>query len=141
MYNYHQRHGFSVMMLHEIFGLLQFPFAVTVLLGLTHCVNYPLLFNEIPHPENHTKTTINDVILPVSECVTHFGAFSWLVVIPLSCLYWAFKLIKFLYYIVQYWDIKSFYNVALKIDDVSTALSQPPSSPRLTLILPNPISV
>lgn len=55
----------------------------------------------------------------MSECVASFGAFSWIVVIPLSCLYWTFKLIKFLYYIVQYWDIKSFYNTALKIADVS----------------------
>lgn len=119
MYNYHQRHGFSVMMLHELFGLLQFPFAVAVLLGLMHCVDYALLFNDVPHPDNHTKTTISDVVLPVAQCVSNFDAITWIVVIPLSCLYWVFKLVKFLYYIVQYWDIKSFFNSALKIDDVS----------------------
>lgn len=44
MYNYHQKHGFSVMMLQEMFGLLQFPFVIFLIIGLTHCVNYPLLF-------------------------------------------------------------------------------------------------
>lgn len=71
----------------------------------------------MPHPDGHNKTTINDVIIPLSQCAADFGAFSWLVVIPLSCICWTFKLIKFLYYIVQYWDIKLFFNSALKIDD------------------------
>lgn len=44
MYNYHQRHGFSVMMLQEMFGLLQFPFVIFLLIGLLHCVNYDILF-------------------------------------------------------------------------------------------------
>lgn len=44
MYNYHQRHGLSVMMLQEMFGLLQFPFVIILLIGLMHCVNYDILF-------------------------------------------------------------------------------------------------
>lgn len=44
MYNYHQKHGFAVMMLQEVFELGQFVFVVAFVTFLIHCVNYPVLF-------------------------------------------------------------------------------------------------
>lgn len=44
MYNYHQRHGFAVMMLQEFFELVQFVFVVFFLVFLFYGVNYPVLF-------------------------------------------------------------------------------------------------
>lgn len=47
MYNYHQKHGFAVMMLQEVFELGQFIFVVGFVTFLFHCVNYPVLFGYI----------------------------------------------------------------------------------------------
>lgn len=44
MYNYHQKHGFYVMMLQEILELGQFVFVVLFVTYLIHCINYPVLF-------------------------------------------------------------------------------------------------
>lgn len=40
-------------------------------------------------------------------------------ILVLASLFWFFRLIKVAYHAVQYWDIKKFYNTALKIADVS----------------------
>lgn len=48
-------------------------------------------------------------------------AFTW-VILFLSALFWIFRLIRFFYHAVQYYDIKKFFNAALKIDDVCIRL-------------------
>lgn len=44
MYQYHQKHGFAVMMLQEFFELVQFVFVVCFVVFLCYGVNYPVLF-------------------------------------------------------------------------------------------------
>lgn len=64
-----------------------------------------------------TKITISDSVYTCSECVSSISGWSWLV-LTLAILFWVFRLIKVVYHSVQYWDVKKFYNTALKIDDV-----------------------
>lgn len=44
MYNYHQKHGFAVMMLQEFFELGQFVFVVFFVVFLCYGINYPVMF-------------------------------------------------------------------------------------------------
>jgi len=44
MYHYHQKHGFTCMMLKEMLELLQFIFVVVFSTFLFHCVDYSVLF-------------------------------------------------------------------------------------------------
>ncbi|GAB0087793.1 Autophagy-related protein 9 [Sergentomyia squamirostris] len=113
MYCYHQKHGFWVMMLQEVFELFQFIFVVTFTSYLMHCVKYDVLFSDPPH---EVKVTIPDVLMSGSKCVATFGAWTW-TALTLSVLFWFFRLIKVLYHFIQFWDIKLFFNTALKIDD------------------------
>lgn len=70
---------------------------------------------------NNTRFTISETVLPYGECVSAVPLTGW-VVIFLSTLFWIFRLIRFFYHAVQYYDIKKFFNSALKIDDVSSEL-------------------
>lgn len=63
------------------------------------------------------KVKIDDALYSTSECVASMGGFTW-IALTLSALFWLFRLIKVLYHFVQYWDIKLFFNIALKIEDV-----------------------
>lgn len=114
MYLYHQKHGFLVMMVQEIFELLQFVFVVVFTTYLFHCVKYDVLFHG-PY-ENHTKVTIDDVLDSTSVCVHSLSGVTW-VALTLAGIFWMLRLIKVFYHIVQYWDIKMFFNIALKIED------------------------
>uniref|UniRef100_A0A6B2EAH5 Autophagy-related protein 9 n=1 Tax=Phlebotomus kandelakii TaxID=1109342 RepID=A0A6B2EAH5_9DIPT len=115
MYCYHQKHGFWVMMLQEVFELLQFIFVVTFTSYLMHCVNYQALFREGEYV-NATKITIPEVLIGNSQCIGTFGAWTW-TALTLSALFWFFRLIKVLYHFIQFYDIKLFFNSALKIED------------------------
>lgn len=44
IYNYHQKHGFTCMIIQEILELVQFLFVVSFTTFLVHCVDYPVLF-------------------------------------------------------------------------------------------------
>ena len=44
VYEYHQKHGFTVMMLQEILELLQFIFIVFFTVFMVECIDYPKLF-------------------------------------------------------------------------------------------------
>lgn len=57
-------------------------------------------------------------MIGVSECAANLGAFQWMALV-LAGLFWTFRLFKFFYQFFQFWDIKMFYNTALKIEDVS----------------------
>lgn len=93
-------------------------FFLTLLFGCAENV-YCFAFREVTL--DHPKVTLDDVICSTGECLATFSGFTWFSLM-LSALFWAFRLIKVLYHIVQYWDIKKFFNTALKIDDVSCVL-------------------
>ncbi|XP_058822812.1 autophagy-related protein 9A [Topomyia yanbarensis] len=114
VYCYHQKHGFYVMMLQKVFELFQFMFVVLLITYMINCIDYGVLFND--KNINHTKVTLSDAMQTPAECAPNLGAIDWLVLM-LAGLFWTFRLFKFFYHFVQFWDIKLFFNTALKIDD------------------------
>lgn len=75
-------------------------------------------FRDDPKIINQAKITISDVLLPTAECVDTLGGFTW-IALSLTAIFWMFRLIKVIYHTIQYWDIKMFFNTALKVEDVS----------------------
>ena len=61
MYDYHQKHGFTVMMLQEVLELLQFIFIVFFTVLMAECVNYDVLFDT---KKSDHKLTIAEVPTP-----------------------------------------------------------------------------
>ncbi|KAM7347122.1 autophagy-related protein 9 [Cochliomyia hominivorax] len=116
MYHYHQKHGFVIIVLDEIFQLIQFAFVIWLLTFTVHCINHDILFGYKPSPNNHTKITLSDVIIPMDKCVNKFGGLTVLVLF-IASIYLLIRSVKVLYHLCQYWDIKKFYNTALHIDD------------------------
>lgn len=118
LYSYHQKHGFYVMMLQRVFELFQFMFVVILITYMINCIDYTILFNPYDFNDKNEphKVKLSDAMLPPSECVTSLGAIDWLV-LTMAGLFWIFRLFKFLCHFVQFWDIKLFFNTALKIAD------------------------
>ncbi|KAL2711532.1 autophagy-related protein 9A isoform X1 [Vespula squamosa] len=115
MYHYHQKHGFACMMLQEIFELGQFIFVVTFSTFLFHCVDYSVLFKDkmVNKPQ---KISINDAILSTGECTASMGLITWICIL-VATIFWILRAVKVLYHLTQFWDIKLFFNIALKIED------------------------
>ncbi|XP_034476355.1 autophagy-related protein 9A isoform X2 [Drosophila innubila] len=113
MYNYQQKHGFRVIVLDELFQVLEFGFVIWLFTFTTHCIDYNELFGNNP---NRTKTTLNDVIIPTGDCITQFGFFTFLIIF-IAAIYLGIRVLKMIYHITQYADIKRFYNTALLIED------------------------
>lgn len=119
MYRYHQRHGFSCMLVEEILELFQFVFVISFSTFLFHCVDYPILFRDEwtnSTSTNPSKVSLNDVVIPFGQCRKNFGLFTWLGLIIASFV-WLLKLLKGVYHMVHFWDIKQFFNTALEIED------------------------
>ncbi|XP_043275095.1 autophagy-related protein 9A isoform X2 [Venturia canescens] len=115
MYHYHQKHGFACMMLQEFFELGQFIFVVIFSTFLFHCVDYAVLFKN-EEVDNSHKTTISDAILSSSACLASMGLITWICIL-VAGIFWILRFVKVLYHLTQFWDIKLFFNIALKIDD------------------------
>ncbi|XP_031789618.1 autophagy-related protein 9 isoform X1 [Nasonia vitripennis] len=115
MYHYHQRHGFACMMLQEVLELGQFIFVISFSVFLFHCIDYSILFKD-KRPSNTDKISISDAILSSKECLASMGLVTWISILVAS-IFWFLRVVKVLYHFVQYWDIKSFFNIALKIND------------------------
>lgn len=119
MYRYHQKHGFFCMLLQEILELVQFVFVCSFTAFLFHFVKYPVLFKDKPpelNPKHSTKVTISDVIYTFDEGISSFGLFTWLCIL-IAFVAWVLRLIRGVYHMINYWDIKQFYNLALCIAD------------------------
>ncbi|KAJ3613829.1 hypothetical protein NHX12_020075 [Muraenolepis orangiensis] len=86
------KNGFTCMLLGEIFELIQLLFVVGFTVFLANCVDYDILF----------ANKIRD------------NAFVIFVLI-ISGVFWLHRLIKFMYNICCYWEIRSFYTNALKM--------------------------
>ncbi|XP_067650606.1 autophagy-related protein 9A-like [Haliotis asinina] len=113
VYHYHQRHGFLCMVLEEILQLVQFVFVVVFSTFLIECVNYDVLFANIAYNHTH-KVTIPEAIYPVHQCFQRFDFFI-IVCLVIASIFWVFRLIKVVYNIFKYLEIRSFYLSALKI--------------------------
>lgn len=114
-YLYHQKHGFACMMLQEIFELVQFIFVLLFSTFLLHCVDYSILFRDKVSDPMH-KTTLTDAIIPADEWLGKI-TFTWWFVFFVAVVFWLIRAIRVVYHLFQYWDIKAFFNAALKIND------------------------
>lgn len=65
---------------------------------------------------NSSKTTINDVLYSSAQCHDRFTFWTYSL-ITVAGIFWIFRAITVFFHIVHNWDIKSFFNVALKIED------------------------
>ncbi|KAJ8974485.1 hypothetical protein NQ317_006533 [Molorchus minor] len=115
IYKYHARHGFLCMALQETFDLIQFTFIVFLTTYLIHGINYAILFN---WDENNQQkhNTISDIVYPFSKFVENFTTITWFFIVIAT----ATLCLKFLirgYQIMQFWDIKQFFNKILQIKD------------------------
>lgn len=110
VYSYHQRSGFSCMVLDNVLQLI----STLILGGLCLClwfVDYGLLFSH-----NHTgpKLTIPGIIIPLKEWPKYFNF--WLItLVILFCIFFLSNTVRFLYNTLKYLETKRFYNEALKI--------------------------
>ena len=55
----------------------QFIFVVGFFTFLSHCMNYPVLFGDVPN--NDTHITIADVTYPIGTCISRFDFFNFLI--------------------------------------------------------------
>ncbi|KAH8400711.1 hypothetical protein KR009_000512 [Drosophila setifemur] len=116
MYQYQQKHGFRVIVMDEVLQVLEFGFVVWLLTFVTHCIRHDVLFGDTPPATNSSKTTLSDVIIPTGQCVLQLGWFTYLVLF-IAAIYLGIRLLKMVYHITQYADIRRFYNTALHIED------------------------
>ncbi|XP_053623905.1 autophagy-related protein 9A [Plodia interpunctella] len=120
MYRYYIRGGFYPMIMSDLFSLLQFIFIVWFSTFLVHCVNYPLLFRNVPLEDPTAKLTFHDVIYPSSQCVRSIS-WQWWCLIVLCGVIWLMRLAVSLYNLIHAYDTKLFYNNALKIKESDLA--------------------
>ncbi|XP_054273338.1 autophagy-related protein 9A [Macrosteles quadrilineatus] len=117
-YLYHQKHGFKCMMLQEVLELVQFIFVVVFSTFLFNCVDYQILFRnkESNQTVNQRKIALSDAIVPSDQCLANVSMMWWLVVF-VSVVFWLIRAIRVVYHLFQYWNIKAFFNSALRIQD------------------------
>ncbi|XP_050683995.1 autophagy-related protein 9A [Leptidea sinapis] len=120
MYRYYIRGGFYPMMMSDLFYLLQFIFIVWFSTFLVHCVDYPRLFRNDPNANRSEKLSLNDVILSTPDCVACIS-WQWWCLIVLSAIILFMRLFISIYHLYHAYDIKSFYNSALRLHECDLA--------------------
>ncbi|KAJ9594868.1 hypothetical protein L9F63_013829 [Diploptera punctata] len=119
MYHYHQKHGFKCMMVQEGLELFQFAFVVFFSTFLFHCVDYSILFRDSKTNEkviNKEKISISDALLTWDQCWESFGAVTGICLF-VAFVFWLLRVVKVVYHLFHFWEIKQFFNMALKIND------------------------
>lgn len=71
---------------------------------------------------DHHKVSLGDAVIPTGQCVATFGVATW-ACLCVALLFWLLRAFKVVCHIFQFWDIKCFFNTALKISDVSNNTS------------------
>uniref|UniRef100_A0A8C2UM85 Autophagy-related protein 9 n=1 Tax=Chinchilla lanigera TaxID=34839 RepID=A0A8C2UM85_CHILA len=140
VYSYHQRNGFTCILLEDIFQLGQFIFIVTFTTFLLRCVDYDVLFAN--QPKNYTrprlvqgKVALSDAILPSAQCAERIHASPLLVfLLVLAACYWLFQLLRSLRNLFSYWDIQVFYREALHIPPAAFLRAAEPPAPLRALL-------
>ncbi|XP_014005943.1 autophagy-related protein 9A [Salmo salar] len=117
VYNLHQKNGFTCMLLGEVFELVQLLFVVGFTVFLANCVDYDILFaNKFVNHTDSSKVTLPDAFLPVDVCSASIrDNVAVMFVLMISGVFWLHRLIKFIYNVCCYWEIRSFYTNALKM--------------------------
>ena len=115
VYEYHQKHGFTVMMLQELLELIQFIFMILFTVFLVECIDYPLLFKDkLPADYKGEKLHLYQIV-----SLKPFASMGLLtkVFVLVSVAFWATRVIVVVVHGFQFWEIKAFFNAALKIAD------------------------
>ncbi|KAM9323279.1 autophagy-related protein 9B isoform 1-T2 [Pholidichthys leucotaenia] len=124
IYHFHQKNGFTCMMVSDFFGLVQFLFVVTFTTFLFSCVEYDVLFanRAVNHtrpgqnPLDRNKVTLPDAILPSQQCIESIQGNRWIIfLLIMAAIFWVYRLVKVFCNILSYWEIRQFYIKALKI--------------------------
>uniref|UniRef100_A0A6Q2YI20 Autophagy-related protein 9 n=1 Tax=Esox lucius TaxID=8010 RepID=A0A6Q2YI20_ESOLU len=112
-----QKNGFTCMLLGEVFELVQLLFVVGFTVFLANCVDYDILFaNKFVNHTDSSKVTLPDAFLPVDVCSARIrDNVAVMFVLVISGVFWLHRLIKFIYNVCCYWEIRSFYTNALKM--------------------------
>uniref|UniRef100_A0A674DZM2 Autophagy-related protein 9 n=1 Tax=Salmo trutta TaxID=8032 RepID=A0A674DZM2_SALTR len=118
---YPSKNGFTCMLLGEVFELVQLLFVVGFTVFLANCVDYDILFaNKFVNHTDSSKVTLPDAFLPVDVCSASIrDNVTVMFVLMISGVFWLHRLIKFIYNVCCYWEIRSFYTNALKMSMVS----------------------
>ncbi|XP_023932449.1 autophagy-related protein 9A [Lingula anatina] len=116
VYQYHQRNGFFCMVLEDVLQLLQFVFVILFSSYLIECVKYDVVFDEIyrNNTHGHHKVTIAESVIPLDQCVSSVRPFVAICLL-VAAVFWVLRLIKVVYNVLKYWEIRAFYLTALKI--------------------------
>uniref|UniRef100_A0A8C7SIF1 Autophagy-related protein 9 n=1 Tax=Oncorhynchus mykiss TaxID=8022 RepID=A0A8C7SIF1_ONCMY len=114
---YPSKNGFTCMLLGEVFELVQLLFVVGFTVFLANCVDYDILFaNKFVNHTDSSKVTLPDAFLPVDVCSASIrDNVTVMFVLMISGVFWLHRLIKFIYNVCCYWEIRSFYTNALKM--------------------------
>ncbi|XP_033499048.1 autophagy-related protein 9A [Epinephelus lanceolatus] len=117
VYNLHQKNGFTCMLLGEIFELVQLLFVVGFTVFLANCVDYDILFaNKFVNHTDSSKVTLPDAFRPMEVCSARIRDNAFVIfVLIISGVFWLHRLVKFIYNVCCYWEIRSFYINALKM--------------------------
>ncbi|XP_034051209.1 LOW QUALITY PROTEIN: autophagy-related protein 9A [Thalassophryne amazonica] len=117
VYNLHQKNGFTCMLLGKMFELVQLLFVVGFTVFLANCVDYDILFaNKFVNHTDSSKVTLPDAFLPINVCSARIRDNAFVMfVLMISGVFWLHRLVKFIYNVCCYWEIRSFYISALKM--------------------------
>uniref|UniRef100_A0A7N8Y7H0 Autophagy-related protein 9 n=1 Tax=Mastacembelus armatus TaxID=205130 RepID=A0A7N8Y7H0_9TELE len=117
VYNMHQKNGFTCMLLGEIFELVYLLFVVGFTVFLANCVDYDILFaNKFVNHTDSSKVTLPDAFIPMDVCSNRIRDNAFVIfVLIISGVFWLHRLVKFIYNICCYWEIRAFYINALKM--------------------------
>lgn len=124
VYQYHQNHGMPSLVFLEILNLFQILFLAIFSIFMFECVDYKTLFESqkvVKDKLNSTfvkKTQISDVVYPFGACVERIS-FKFRIVLVVVVIFWLFRLVKAIYNISRYHEIRAFYMQALNIQTVS----------------------
>uniref|UniRef100_A0A671WVC3 Autophagy-related protein 9 n=1 Tax=Sparus aurata TaxID=8175 RepID=A0A671WVC3_SPAAU len=116
-FKWFRKNGFTCMLLGEIFELVQLLFVVGFTVFLANCVDYDILFaNKFVNHTDSSKVTLPDAFLPVDVCSARIRDNAFVIfVLIISGVFWLHRLVKFIYNVCCYWEIRSFYINALKM--------------------------
>ncbi|CAJ0939953.1 unnamed protein product, partial [Mesorhabditis belari] len=120
VYEYHQGGGYLCIAAKHVFSLAQFVFIVIFSTFFLQCIDYDVLFRNTNSTASGefippgTKRHFGDAI--VDSCAQHLHPFI-IIAIAMAVIFWASRVIKTGYYLLQLREIQEFYTHALSIED------------------------
>uniref|UniRef100_H3BZS7 Autophagy-related protein 9 n=1 Tax=Tetraodon nigroviridis TaxID=99883 RepID=H3BZS7_TETNG len=95
----------------------QLLFVVGFTVFLANCVDYDILFaNKFVNHVDSSKVTLPDAFLPMDVCNACIRDNAFVIFVLIICgVFWLHRLVKFIYNVCCYWEIRSFYISALKM--------------------------